>query len=161
MYQPMDVPLSEMVIMPLVSVGHVVDAVGRSGGVLPPLAVEPLSELLLEEPPPEPLLDPEWPPELVLEEPPPEPLPDPEPPPAPLLEELLLGAPEPLPELLPPDPRPPPALVPCDPHEATHPNADRKAIASTTRTRFGRMGLTAASRSRRRYGQCSTEQCST
>src|SRR5580700_10337490 len=80
MYQGIAVPPSVMLIMPFASVGHVVDAVGRSGGVFPPEAVVPLLE-------PEPLPEPdEWEP---LE---PEPLPE--------LDDCVPPEPEPPPELV-------------------------------------------------------------
>jgi hypothetical protein len=94
-----------MVIMPLVSVGHVVDAVGRSGGVIPlPPEWAPLldPELLLALDPLEPPVEPDEPDPLL------EPDVDPEPPDEPLCPELLVDPLEPpfdaeleLPDVLP------------------------------------------------------------
>jgi hypothetical protein len=156
MYQGIAVPPSVMLIMPFASVGHVVDAVGRSGGVFPPEAVVPLLE-------PEPLPEPdEWEP---LE---PEPLPElddcvppePEPPPElvegePLLEFPPLEFPpledppfvEPSSSELDPllDPPGPPEFVDCDPHEGPSASVARRAASGAMWKIFEPVGMTVAS----------------
>ncbi|MGO9834157.1 MAG: hypothetical protein ACLP1X_08085 [Polyangiaceae bacterium] len=138
---------------PVFNVGHVLFAVGKSGGILPlPPAVDPL----LEAEPPldpdeamplDPPLDADPIPELLELPPDPEPVPllpeaapEPDPEPAP--------DPEPLPELAPllPEPTGPlKGLVAADPHDAMDPSAARRAAVSATRTLLlERMGVTTA-----------------
>jgi hypothetical protein len=143
-----------MLWSPVARVGQVLVVVGRSGGVLPPLAVP----LLDPDPLPEPLLDPDEPlppdPDPLLVEPwlPELPLPELVPP-DPLLAAAPLPDPlaEPLPEELELDPFPEPVIsdpgpeLLCDPHDRANASAmKRSAARAPPRAPFQRMVIIAS-----------------